>query len=169
LNRLKHPPVKDILIFLSDEKNFSQDQKVNSRNNKWLCDNPSEVPIAMKMKFPLTVMVLEVVSNNGDVMLPQIFEAGLRVNTEVYIDVLTNVVKPWMDGVAAGRHYIWQLDAVPANMSQKTQDWCSENLPFFWEKEVWPPSSPDCNSMDYFVWGVAERDTNRSPTTSRRP
>jgi hypothetical protein len=41
LNRLKHPPVQDILIFFSDEKNFSQDQKVNSRNNRWLCDDPS--------------------------------------------------------------------------------------------------------------------------------
>jgi hypothetical protein len=48
-------------------------------------------------------------------------------------------------------------------MSKKTQDWCRDNLPFFWEKEVWPPSLPDCNPMDYFVWGVAERDTNRSP------
>jgi hypothetical protein len=123
----------------------------------------------MKTKFPLTVMVLEVVSNNGDVMPPHIFEASLRVNTEVYIDMLTNVVKPWMDGVTAGRPYIWQPDAVPANMSQKTQDWCRENLPFFWEKEVWPPSSPDCNPMEYFVWGVAERDTNRPPTTSRHP
>jgi hypothetical protein len=38
-----------------------------------------------------------------------------------------------------------------------------ENLSFFWEKKVWPPSSPDCNLLDYFVWGVAERDTNSSP------
>jgi hypothetical protein len=53
LNRLKHPPVQDILIF-SNEKNFSQDQKVNSRNNRWLCDDPSEVRIVMKTKFPAT-------------------------------------------------------------------------------------------------------------------
>ena len=86
LNRLKHPPVPDILIFFSDEKNFSQDQKVNSRNNRWLCDDPSDVPIVMKTKFPATVMVLGVVSNKGDVMPPYIFEAGLRVNTDVYID-----------------------------------------------------------------------------------
>jgi hypothetical protein len=23
-----------------------------------------------------------------------------------------------------------------------------------WEKEIWPPSSPDCNLLDYFAWGV---------------
>ncbi len=102
-------------------------------------------------------------------MPPHIFKAGLRVNTDVYINMLTNMVKPWMDGVTAGRPYIWQPDAMPANTSKKTQDWCRENLLFFGEKEVWPPSSPDCNPIDYFVWGVAERDTNRSPTTSRHP
>jgi transposase len=167
LSRLKHPPAPDILIF-SDEKNFSQDQKVNSRNNRWLCDDPSEVPIVMKTKFPATVMVLGVVSNKGDVMTPHVFEAGLRVNTEVYINVLSNVVKPWMDEVAAGRPYIWQQDGAPAHTSKKTQDWCRDNLPFFWEKEVWPPSSPDCNPMDYFVWGVSERDVNRSPHSSKQ-
>ena len=24
----------------------------------------------------------------------------------------------------------------------------------FWGKEVWPPSSPDCNPFDYYVWGA---------------
>jgi hypothetical protein len=133
---------------------------VNSRNNRWLCVDPSRVPIVMKTKFPATLMVLGVVSNKGDMLLPHIFEAGLRVNTEVYIDMLTNVVKPWMDGVAAGRPYIWQKDRAPTHTSKKTQDWCREKLLFFWEKEIWPPSSPDCNPMDYFVWGMAERDTN---------
>ncbi len=96
-----------------------------------------------------------------------IFEAGLRVNTDVYIGVLTNVVKPWMDGVTAGRPYIWQQDGAPAHMSKKTQDWCWENLPFFCEKEVWPPSSPDCNLLDYFMWGMTEIGTNCSPYNTK--
>ncbi len=29
---------------------------------------------------------------------------------------------------------------------------CSE----VWDKEVWPPSSPDYSLLDYFVWGVSE-------------
>ena len=35
------------------------------------------------------------------------FEAGLRVNTDVYLNVLKNVVKPWMDQVARDSPYIW--------------------------------------------------------------
>ncbi len=32
-----------------------------------------------------------------------------------------------------------------------------------WEKEVWPPSSPDCSPLDYFVWGVNELKVNAAP------
>ena len=102
----------------------------------------------MKTKFPATVMVMGVVSNQGDVMTPHILAAGLKINTEVYLDVMTTVVKPWMDEVAGGRPYIYQQDGAPAHTSIKTQDWCRENLPFFFEKEVWPPSSPDCSPLD---------------------
>lgn len=152
----------------SDEKNFNQDQKVNSKNNRWLCDDPTEVPIVMQTKFPATVMTLAVVSNKGDVMPPHFFEAGLKINTDVYIEVLSNVVKPWMEQVAAGRPYIWQQDGAPAHNSNKTQQWCRDNLPFFFEKEIWPPSSPDCNPLDYFVWGVTERDVNRSSHNTKQ-
>ena len=91
LNPLKKPPAENILIFFSDEKNFDQDQKINRKKNRWLCEDPSEVPVIMKTKFPATVMVMGVVSNQGDVMPPHIFAAGLKINTEVYLDVMTTV------------------------------------------------------------------------------
>ncbi|QQP32478.1 Uncharacterized protein FKW44_024404 [Caligus rogercresseyi] len=31
----------------------------------------------------------------------------------------------------------------------------------FWSKEFWPPSSPDLNPCDYYLWGVLEKDTNK--------
>jgi hypothetical protein len=52
--------------------------------------------------------------------------------------------------------------------SNRTQEWCAQNLPFFWEKEVWPPSSPDLNPLDFLVWGVTERDVNRSPHNTKQ-
>ncbi len=163
LSRLKHPAAADQLIFFSDEKNFTQDQKVNRRNHRWLCSDAREVPIVMATKFPAAVMVLGVVSNQGDVMPPHIFPKGLRVNTEEYLKVMQDVVKPWMDQVAAGRHYVFQQDGAPAHNSKRTQDWLKENLPEVWEKEIWPPSSPDCNPLDYYVWGVCELDVNKAP------
>ncbi len=107
LNKLKNPAANRQLVFFSDEKNFSQDQKVNWKNNRWLCADISDLPIVMATKFPTTVMVLGVVSNEGGVMPPHIFAKWLKINTEEYVKVLKEVVKPWMDGVAAGRHYVF--------------------------------------------------------------
>jgi hypothetical protein len=60
-------------------------------------------------------------------MASHIYQAGISVNTKIYLDVLTTVVKPWMDGVAAGRPYIWQQDGAPAHNSKKAQEWCRNN------------------------------------------
>ena len=57
----------------------------------------------MKTKFPATVMVFSVVSSEGHIMLPHIFEVGLKVNTKVYLDVLKSVVIPWCIQMAGSR------------------------------------------------------------------
>ena len=49
------------------------------------------------------VMVFGVVSSEGHIMPPQIFEVGLKVNTKVYLAVLKSVVIPWCNQVASGR------------------------------------------------------------------
>ena len=48
-------------------------------------------------------MVFSVVSSEGHIMPPHIFEVGLKVNTKVYLDVLKSVVIPWYNRVAGGR------------------------------------------------------------------
>ena len=48
----------------------------------------------MKTKFPNMVMVFGVISSDGDMMLPHIFEMVLRVNTEIYLQVMETVVLP---------------------------------------------------------------------------
>ena len=108
-------------------------------------------------------MVLGVVSNEGDIMPPHFFKRGLRVNAETYIEVMRDVVKPWMDGVAGGRPYVFQQDGAPARNAAITQTWLTNNLQDYWGKEVWPPSSPDCNPLDYYLWSTTERSVNRSP------
>ena len=61
----------------------------------WIATNNRDVPRAMKTKFPATVMVFGVVSSEGHIMPPHMFEVGLKVNTKVYLDVLKSVVIPW--------------------------------------------------------------------------
>ena len=114
----------------------------------------------METKFPATVMVFSVVSSEGHLMPPHIFEVGLKVNTKVYLDVPKSVVIPWCNQMAGGRPWVWQQDSTPAHKSKETQAWlqkvCYDFVPF----SHWPPSSPDLNPLDYFAWSYVENITN---------
>ena len=48
----------------------------------WIATNNRDVPRVMKTKFQATVMVFGVVSSEGHIMPPHIFEVGLKVNTK---------------------------------------------------------------------------------------
>ena len=98
-----------------------------------------------------------------DVLTPYFFPKGLKINMDEYINVLRDVVKPWMDRVGGYRLYIFQQDGGPAHDGGCTQDWCTENLRGFWSRDFRPPSSPDCNPLDSYVWGVFMRDVNWGP------
>ena len=108
----------------------------------WIATNNRDVPRVMKAKFPATVMVLGVVSSEGHIMPPHIFEVGLKVNTKVYLDVLKSVVIPWCNQVAGSKHWVWQQDSAPAHKSKETQTWlqkeCYDLVPF----SHCPPPSP---------------------------
>ena len=126
----------------------------------WIDKNYRDVPRVMKTKFPATVMVFGVVSSEGHIMLPHIFVIGLKVNTKVYLDVLKSVVIPWFNQLVGGRPWTWQQNSAPTHKSKETQPWLQKEfydfVPFF----HWPPSSPDLNPLDYFVWSYVENITN---------
>ena len=83
---------------------------------------------------PLRVGGAEV-SSEGHIMPPHIFEVGLKVNTKVYLNVLTSVVIPWCNQVAGGRPWVWQQDSTPAHKSKETQAClqkeCYDFVPFY--------------------------------------
>ena len=99
-----------------------------------------------------TVMVFGVVSSEAHIMPPHIFHVGLKVNTKVYLDVLKSMVIPWCNQVAGGRPWVWQQDSAPAHKSKETQTWLQKECYDFVPFSHWPPSSPDLNPLDYFVW-----------------
>ena len=126
------------------------------------------VPRVMKTKFPATVMVFGVVSSEGHIMPPHIFEVGLKVNTKVYLDVLKSVVIPWCNQVAGGRPWVWQQDSAPAHKSKETQAWfqkeCYDFVPF----SHWPPPP-----LTWTCWTTSFGHTLRTsptwPLTTPKP
>ena len=121
----------------------------------------------MKTKYPATVMVFGVVSSEGHIMPPHIFEVGLRVNTDIYLQVMEQSVLPWIRGIVGDRPWVWQQDSAPCHVSHRALAWLKEHCYDVVTKEQWPPSSPDLNPMDYFVWGYLEAHTNRRPHTTK--
>ena len=107
-----------------------------------------------------TDMVFGVVSSEDHIMPPHIFEVGLKVNTKVYLDVLKSVVIAWCNQVAGGRPWVWQQDWAPAHKSKETLAWLQKECYDFVPFSHWPPSIPDLNPLDYFVWSYVENITN---------
>jgi len=64
-----------------------------------------------------------------------------------------------------GNCCVWKairFSAGPAHTNHLVQNWLLDNIDMFWSKEFWPPNSPDLNPLDYYVWSVVERVTNKS-------
>ena len=89
-----------------------------------------------------TLMVFGVVSSEGHIMPPHIFEVSLKVNTKVYLDVLKSVVISWCNQVVGGRPWVWQQNSAPAHKSKETQALlqkkCYNFVPFsHWPTPTW--------------------------------
>jgi hypothetical protein len=132
------------------------------KNNRWRCSDISEILIVMATKFPATVMVLGLVSNKGDLMLPHFFDKGLQINAEEYLKVLHVMVKPWMDRVAVGCLYVFQEDDASVHNSKMAWYWGVATLPELLSKELWPSSSPSCNPLDYYICSMFPHNTAAS-------
>lgn len=166
LNNLKRAP-SGRLLFFSDEKIFTVDQKINRQNDRCHVQCSGDVCVVQKTKFPASVHVLAVVSSEGHKMPPHFFAKDETVTADVYLRVLSTVIKPWMDKTSNGDPYVYQQDGAPAHTSRKVQAWLAANVPEFWAKDMWPPNSPDLNPLDFYVWGELEARTNkqRHPNT----
>ena len=150
-----------VQLMLSTDPSYDDRTITNTLNMQiWIATNNRDVPRVMKTKFPATVMVFDVVSSEGHIMPPNIFEVGLKVNTKVYLDVLKSVVIPRGNQVTGGRLWVWQQDSAPAYKSKETQAWLQKECYDFVLFSHCPPSSPDLNLLYYFVWSCVENITN---------
>ena len=129
------------------------DPSYDSQKHHWIATNNRDMLRVMKTKFPATVMVFGVVSSEGHIMPPRIFEVGLKIITKIitkmYLDVLKSVVIPWCS-----------QDSAPTHKSKETQAWLQKEYYDFVPFSHWPPSSPDLNALDYLVWSYVENITS---------
>ena len=133
----------------------------------WIAMNNRDVPSVMKTKFPAMIMVFGVVSSEGHIMPPHVFEVSLEVNTKVYLDVLKSVVIPWYNQVAGGTPWVWQQDSVPAHKSKETQACLQKECYNFVPFSHWPPSSPTWTHWTTSFGHMSRTSPTWPPTTSK--
>lgn len=153
---------KSPVILFTDEKYFTVNPVSNSRHDRLVSDLhvsdiPAKVRFSPQMKHPRQVMMFGLVSSDGKKMSPVFLDSGLRLDSKLYIDrVLVSHVLPWIQkNYPDPREYIFMQDGAPCHTSKITQKWLEEHLNF-WPKEVWPPSSPDLNPLDFSIWAKVQ-------------
>jgi hypothetical protein len=98
---------------------------------------------------------------------PSVFETGLWVNTDIYLEVMDDTVLPWIKAVAEDHPWVWPQDPAPCQVSKWSIKWLKDHCYDLFSKDCWPPSSPDLNLLDYFVWGYLETHTNQPAHTTK--
>ncbi len=145
-----------IVKIFSDKKIFTVNQFHNRRNDHWLALDQDDVEGICTSKQPQQVMVLGIITSEGKRMLPIFFNKNEKCTAGVYYKLLWYKVLPWIKKDYPNGNYIWLQDGAPAHTARKNQKFCKRHFEAFWDKSMWPPSSPDLNPMDYFWWSVLE-------------
>ena len=90
LNHLKNKG-GHVRIFV-DGKKFIVDEVSNHQNTRVIAYDPSDVCPVMQSKNPASVMVFAAVASDGRVMPPHFIEAGLKINTAKYLNILNDAL-----------------------------------------------------------------------------
>jgi transposase len=153
-------------ILFTDEKYFVIEQAHNHQNDRrWTRRPPSKATRAvMRAVKPKGVMVWLGVMF-GDRTRLIFVPKGVKVNGEVYVEMLERDVLPWIEERADEIPFVFQQDGAPAHKKRTTQEWMQERFDII-AKDEWPPSSPDLSPLDYSIWSILEREVCAIPHKS---
>lgn len=86
---------------------------------------------------------------------------GVKVNAKRYKDlILEKHVKRIGITFVKKENWIIQQDGAPAHTAIINQDWLSKNVPNFISRDHQPPSRPDLNPCDFYLWRRLEEKVN---------
>lgn len=151
------------VVIFSDEKLFYLDPSLNRRNNRYISGLRAEevddlVRYNPKTKHSGKVMVLGVVASDGK-KCPIVFvDSQEKINAVKYQQLLEKHVIPWLTLEYPEGNYCFQQDGAPAHTARTTQRFLKEHMVEVWDKEMWPPSSPDLSPLDFSIWSVLDAD-----------
>lgn len=143
-------------ILFTDEATFSRDGIVNIHNNHhWADENPHVIiQCRHQQRFSLNVWV-GIVGDNliGPYFLPP------ALNGENYRNFLEHELTALLDDVPLliRNEMYFMHDGAPAHFSRIAREYLNERFPERWIGRggpvPWAPRSPECNPLDFFLWG----------------
>jgi inhibitor of nuclear factor kappa-B kinase subunit alpha len=153
LKKLKQDTSSPVLW--TDEKLFTVQAIYNPQNDRVYSKSKEDVGIevlsALRCQKPAGVMVWAGITTDGR-KTPLVFlEEGVKVDTGVYLNLLMEYVLPWVEKEYQGAPLVFQQDGAPSHTSKLVQEFCKDLFFDFWPKDLWPPSSPDLNPMDFAI------------------
>ena len=90
-------------------------------------------------------------------------EPGVKINGEYYRDVLLSQhLLPAIRNISGSECFTFQQDNAPAHRARETVEFLSRNTPDSIAPSLWPPNSPDLNSVDYQVWSALQQRVYQS-------
>ncbi len=154
------------LVF-SDEKVFECNESSNPAAQRYLAPSlsiaqdtvPDEIRHVRKKMHAKHLTAYVALYSSGQYFL-KIYPPGATVNSESYIQCLEEQLE-WQierfgDPLAPDAPVFTQDGATP-HTSNVTQAWLREHYgPNFWDKNMWPPRSPDFNPLDARAWGTMD-------------
>ena len=156
-------------ILFSDEKMFDLDGIYNAQNDRiWSVDRQDankKGGIKQKRKFPQKVMVWLGACSKGISPLV-LFENG-TLDHDRYIREVLPIARDYGNKVF-GSKWTFQQDGAKPHIHEKTQEWCARNFPAFFDKDSWPPNSPDLNPLDFCIWDEFAQAVKWNKVTSKK-
>lgn len=154
-------------LAFQDEKDFTIQVKTNRQNNRvygrGLKKNIDPRRLYNESnKFTVKVMVSAVITWKG--VSPPFFvgQAGLKVDSHRYLAHLQNDLMPAIEKMYPNKDFTFVQDSAPSHRAKIVQSYLKEKLNSRFVKNTdWPPSSPDCNSLDYFFWNEVQQKVYR--------
>jgi len=86
-----------------------------------------------------------------------VLEPGIKVNGACYRYVfLRQMLLPDIRAASGSEFFVFQQDSAPSHRTKDTIALLDQETPDFIPLALWPPNSPDLNSVDYTVWSVLQ-------------
>ena len=147
-------------VLWTDEKLFTVQAVHNAQNDRVWRQSINKIPEKHRISFqrqkPSSVMVWAGVTSSGH-KTPLVFiQEGVKINQHIYLSLLKDTVVPWKEKTFGDAGVTLQQDGATSHSAKTVQAFCKQHFKGFWSKELWPPSSPNLNPMDYSIWSILE-------------